>query len=281
MLKFLFFVILLAAAGLVACSDPTPVPTSTTAPTSTPVPTATTVPTSTPVPTATAAPTNTPVPTPAEAPTNDPEPEPAESASDQAEKPVSGGITPLKMDDPEAIASELSVSELACLAATADVDRLLKLLASPEQATQEEQGQLIGCLGEETLLRIFLTGLIGEVGPLSEESSACIRTSFEGIDLQSLMMAGTTGDEQAAMIGSMSGFFMTIACLNEEEWAVAAPALGMNADDQEGMQCLMVTMGGAEGLADALGTGDGTGIMAVFGAAMGCGLEIDGTAPGG
>ena len=157
MLKIWFFVVLVAAAAILACSDPTPVPTNTPEPTPTPVP------------------TNTPEPTPTPVPTNTPAliatPEPTERASPPADRSVSGGIAPLTMDDPAALAEELSDSELACLAGNAETDRLLKLFASPELASPEEQTQLIECLEEETVLRIFLTGIIGETGTLSEETS--------------------------------------------------------------------------------------------------------------
>ena len=190
-----------------------------------------------------------------------------------------GGIAPLRMDDPLAIASELSESELACLASVADTDRLLQLFASPELASPEEQVQLIGCLEDETVLRIFLTGMIGDAGPLGEESSACIRGGMEGLDLRSVMLAGSTGNEQAAMIGGMSAMFLTIACLSDEEFAAAAPALDMSPDDRESLNCVMENLGGPEGMAETLGKGDESSFMALFGAAMGCGLQMEG--PGG
>ena len=185
-----------------------------------------------------------------------------------------GGIAPLRMEDPAAIAEELSESELTCLAGVAETERLLQLFAAPELATPEEQTGLIGCLEDETLLRIFLTGLIGDTGPLGEESSACIRVGMEGVDLRSVMMAGMGGNEEAAMIGSMSAMFLTMACLSDEEFTAAAPALGMSPDDRESLNCVMEQLGGPEGIAETLGKGDESSFMALFGAAMGCGLEM-------
>jgi len=179
------------------------------------------------------------------------------------------------MEDPVAIASELSESELACLAGSADTDRLLQLFVSPELASPEEQIQLIECLEDETLLRIFLTGIIGETGTLSEETSACIRAGTEGIDLRSVMLAGIGGDEQTAMVGSMSAFFVSLACLNEEEWETAGPALDMDASDQESMQCVLEELGGPEGLAATLETEGEAGFLALLGAATKCGLDSD------
>ena len=279
MLKLFYCAILVAlAAVLLACSeDPTPTaaPTDTPVPTPTVAPTWTPIPTPTPVPTATPAPTATSIPEPTEA-----MPEPTEAMV--RETTVTGGIAPLNMEDPEAIADELSESELACLAGVAATDRLLQLFAAPELATPEEQTGLIGCLSDETLLRIFLTGLIGDTGQLGEESSDCIRGGMEGIDLRTVMSAGIAGDEQAAMLGSMSAMFLTLACLSEEEYQVTAPALGMSPDDRESLNCVLEQLGGPEGMAKVLGAGDESSVMAIFGAAMGCGVQMEGAAaPGG
>ncbi len=266
MAKIVWIVILVAVAAVVACSDPTPTPTATPAPTATPPPTATPAPTWTPIPTATPIPTETPRPTPSEAP----------SMTGSS----SGGIAPLRMDDPLAIANELSPEELACIAGVDDVGNLLQLLTAPEMATPEQRVQLVGCMEDETLLRLFLTGLIGESGPLSVETSDCIRTAVEGIDLRSVMLAGNEGDEQAAMVGSMSAMFLTLGCLNDEEFAASAPALDMTPEDRESLDCVFAQLGGPEGIAEALGSEDGAGVMAIFGAAIGCGLQM-GPASGG
>ena len=187
-------------------------------------------------------------------------------------EPVAGGIAPLLMDDPTAIASELTESELTCLAGTAETGRLLQLFVSPDLASPEEQTQLIGCLEDETLLRMFLTGFIGGTGLLSEETSACIRIGMEGVDLRSVMLAGTAGGEEAAMIGGMSALFLTVGCLNEEEFEVAGPALGMSPEDRESQMCAMEKLGGPEGIAAVLGSGDEAALMILFGAAMECGV---------
>ena len=57
-------------------------------------------------------------------------------------------------------------------------------------ATADEQTNLIQCLQDETLTRMFLTGLIQDTGGLSTETSACVRIGFKEIDLRSTMLAG-------------------------------------------------------------------------------------------
>ena len=279
--------ILVAVVALLACSSatPTPIPTGTPSPTATLAPTWTPIPTPTPMPTATSAPTATPAPTATSAPAATPRPAPTDVPAPTEAMPRetvgTGGIAPLRMEDPAAIAAELLESELTCLSQTADTDRLLQLFAAPDLATAEEQTQLIGCLENETILRMFVTDLIGLTTDLSEETSMCIRAGLEGIDLRSAMLAGTMGDEETAMVGSMSAMFLTVSCLSEEEFAVAGPALGMAPDERESLQCVLEQLGGPEGMAETLGAGDESSFMALFGAAMGCGLQMQGAAPGG
>ena len=138
MLKSVCCAIFLAIAVLLACSSPTPTP----APTDRSVPPPTLAPT--PAPAATPAPTE-------EAP---------KSAS------VSGALAPLDMKDPDAFMSELSGAEQACVSDNSDPRRLMALMSAPELVSSEETAKLIQCLGDETLLRLFLTGLIGQTGPL-------------------------------------------------------------------------------------------------------------------
>lgn len=265
MSKFLYSVLLLAVVALLACAgpEPTPVPTSTPEPTATPTP----------------APTNTPEP-----PTATPEPTPTSDPAAMAPQgpqgtESSGSLAPLSMDNPQAFLSELSSAEQSCVSGSVAPDRMQTLLTSPDLATPEEGAALLQCLEDETITRLFLTGLIGGIGPLSDDTSACIRTGFEGLDIRSTMLAAAGGaGEEVAMMGGMAAFFLTISCLSEEEWQTAAPSLGMNPDDRKGFECVMQELGGPEGMAAALQPADGGPPMAFFAAAQKCEIAMG---PGG
>ena len=196
---------------------------------------------------------------------------------------MSGGdvIAPISLEDPAAFAMELSATEQACVSETAEPQELALIMSTPELFPMETAA-LTQCFEDETLLRLFITGLIGLTGPLSVESSACIRGGMEGIDLRSMMMSGIEGDEQTAMVGSMSAYMLTLSCLNDEEWQAASAATGMDPGERENLQCVMEQLGGPEGMATALQSEDGSGIFAILGAALGCGLQLDmGASPGG
>ena len=81
------------------------------------------------------------------------------------------------------------------------------------------------------------------------------------------------------MMGSMAGFVLTLSCLNEEEWQMASPRLGLRPDDRESLQCVTSQLGGPAGLAAALQPRDGEPPTAYTNAATACGLQMVG-APG-
>ena len=171
--------------------------------------------------------------------------------------------------------SELSDAEQTCLAGNVDPQQVMALLGgAPDLVSPEETTALIQCLEDETLLRLFLTGLIGQTGPLSAETSTCVRSGFANFDLRSVMLATPAeSDEAAAMASSMAGFLVTLSCLNDEEWQVVGPSLGVGAEDRDGLQCVLAELGGPEGLAAALQSGAGP-PTAFFEASAACNLQM-------
>ena len=280
---FAALLVLLACSGESPTSTPSATPTAapTEAPSATPTPTAIVAPTMALRPTATPVPTAAPTPTATTQPTPTLEPAPTVEATPVSSAEGEAGLEPLPMDSSEAIVAELSDSELACLADIAGTDLLLNLFEAPELASPEEQTQLLNCLEDRTVTRMFLSGLIGGVGTLSAETSACISAGIQDLDPRSIMLSGVAGDEQGTMVGSMAAYFLTISCLNEEEFEMAAPDLGMNSEDRESLQCVMQELGGPGGLAKTLGGGDEAALMAFIPVAISCGLSMEGASPGG
>ena len=172
--------------------------------------------------------------------------------------------------------TEFTIAEITCLTENAEISRLMSLMSNPEMATPEEVATIIQCLEHETQLRLFLSGILSVTGPLSEESSACIRNGFADVDL-AMITAASSGsanpaeDEGAAMAGMMAGMFVALSCLNEEEWQAAGPAMGMTAEDREGLECLLEEMGGPEGIGALMDSDEGP--LGFFGAAIACGME--------
>ena len=205
--------------------------------------------------------TDTPVPTAMPAPTDTP----------------SEMLDPINMNDPEAFMSQLSSAEQSCISETGDPRQVLILVNGPDPVPPQEAQELIGCLGDETLLRLFITGLTGQTGPLSAETSTCVRSGFQDFDIAAVLLSSSMGPggEEAAMTGSMAGLVLTLSCLNEEEWQMDSRSLGLGPDDREGLKCVTSKLGGPEGVAAALQPREGGPPLAYINAAMECGMDKD------
>ena len=271
MRNLLYLVAFAAVFAVSACSGaaPDPAPTATLVPT--PVPTATPAPTATLEPTTTLEPTATPAPTATLRPTLTPE----LAGESPEETGSSRGIAPLSMGDPDALMSQLPPEELGCLMEGTDLARLVELQQDPRSATPEETEKAIDCLGDESALRAFLTELIGLTGPLSGDSSDCLRAAFGAFDVRSVMLARQVAPERhVSRMGTASAFMLTLSCLNEVEWGLYVPAMIMNPDDRGKLQCVVETLGGTKGLAASLQSGDGGVSEALLDAADGCELRM-------
>ncbi len=160
------------------------------------------------------------------------------------------GLSPLPLDDPEVLLAELSHAEQACIAEHPDSDRLVELKGSPHLVTPD----LIRCLEDETLTRLFLAEFVLMEITLSDESSSCIRNEFSGIDLRSIMLGSAAGSgEVEALAGDLSAYFLAVFCLDEGDLeAVMGTPPGEREKEIESIQCLLEELGGAEGLAAAM-----------------------------
>ena len=232
-------------------------------------------------PTATAEPT--PAPTPTEVP-----PSPTPTVSSVVPPPPIAGdaepLAPLPIDDPNAFLADMSEAELACLSAAVGPDRLATLLGNPDLASDADRAALLGCLEHDTRLRLLLTPVLSATGPLSPESSACLRDSYADTDLQALMSnvmspsdPGTPGE--TAQVAGMVTFMVSLSCLSEEEFQVAAPAMGIAPGEYEGFQCVLERVGGQDAMT-ALLTPAAEFPAALFEAAMECQLQLGGPPPG-
>lgn len=87
---------------------------------------------------------------------------------------------------------------------------------------------------------------------------------------------GLGGGEEPALAGDMARLPVVTACLNEEEFAAAGPALGTGPGDREALLCVAEAVGGVEELAEGKGR-----MLALLGALAVCGLSPSGMNPGG
>ncbi len=97
------------------------------------------------------------------------------------------GLAPLDMDDPQALLSSLSEGERSCLDDRGIGPReLLQMTGRSPGGSPASAADIVNCLRDDTVLRLFLTSLVGQVEPFSLETSACIREGFVPIEIRGL-----------------------------------------------------------------------------------------------
>ena len=171
-----------------------------------------------------------------------------------------------------------------CLSDNIPSDRMAMLATTPELATEAEREAFLGCLEHNTGLRLLLTPVLNATGPLSVESSACMRSSYADTDLAALMSnvvadPGAGPEAEAAMAQGMVMFFVSLSCLNEEEFQTASVAMGLAPGERENFLCVLDQVGGQDALA-ALLIPSAEFPAELFQAAFGCQFQMGGPPPG-
>ena len=236
----------------------------------------------TPVPTPQPSPmlVTAPIVAPTQAPTQE-----AGGAGTDGGAPMSAEpLAPLAAENADALLADVSSSESMCLSDNIPSDRLAVLATTPELATEAEREAFIGCLEHDTRLRLLLTPVLNATGPLSVESSACMHSSYANTDLAALMSsvaadAGTGPEAEAAMAQGMVTFFVSLSCLNEEEFQTASVAMGLAPGERENFLCVLDQVGGQDALA-ALLIPSTEFPAELFQAAFGCQFQMGGPPPG-
>lgn len=204
----------------------------------------------TPEPTPAATPQPTPAPTPEPTPAMTPE---ATMDSGESDGDGSNVLAPLVNLSAQPPTLDVSADEEACLTAALGAG-FAQALAVPDSVTEEVSEAALGCLEEESILRLFLTPFLALTGPLSAESSECIRTGFGDTDYAMLMrtaaaqQGGQAGGEMAMMAG-MTTMIVTLSCLDDDEFQKVAPTFGVAPGEREGFECVLEYLGGPEEMA--------------------------------
>ena len=185
-------------------------------------------------------------------------------------------LHPVAVDDPEAFLSGLSPREQSCLGDKGiGSQELLQMTGRSPGGSPETAADIVNCLQDDTVLRLFLTTLVGQVEPFSQETSSCIREGFVPIDLRGLLAPAVGGftPENSLALG-MTALNVSVVCMNDDEWETYAPRLGLPPDLREGAACLFEELGGPAKLAEAMQEASlGEPSEAFLRAAETCGLE--------
>ena len=163
-------------------------------------------------------------------------------------------LRPVDLGNPQVFLSGLSDEEQSCLS---DKDigpqELLQMTGRAPGGSRETTADIVNCLQDDTVLRLFLTSLVGQVEPFSEETSSCIREGFVPIDLRGLLAPAVAGDTTVNSLAlGMATLNVTVVCMNDDEWETYAPRLGMQLEDRESAACLFEELGGPAQLVEAM-----------------------------
>ncbi|MYC36167.1 MAG: hypothetical protein F4X66_04550 [Chloroflexi bacterium] len=155
-------------------------------------------------------------------------------------------LRPVKLDDPQQFFAELSPRELSCLGDNGiGTGELAALSDPPPGVSPEVTVAVVNCLQDVTVLRLFLTKLVGQMEPFEAETSACIRDGFVPLDLRALLAPPVAGQAPAnSLTLSMAALAVSVACFSDAEWETYAPRLGMASGDRAGFACLLEALGG-------------------------------------
>ena len=163
-------------------------------------------------------------------------------------------LHPVAVDDPQAFLSRLSPREQSCLGDKGiGPQELLQMTGRSPGGSPETAADIVNCLLDDTVLRLFLTTLVGQIEPFSEATSSCIREGFVSIDVRGLLAPTIAfGSPANSLALSMAALNVSVVCMNDDEWATYAPRLGMQPQDKEGAACLFEELGGPAKVVEAM-----------------------------
>ena len=163
-------------------------------------------------------------------------------------------LSPVELDDPQQFFDELSAGERSCLGDNGIGLRELGMLSDPPPGgSPETTAAIVNCLQDDTVLRLFLTQLVGQVEPFDAVTAACIQEGFVSLDLRALLAPAVAGQAPANSLAlSMAALSVSVACLSDAEWETYAPRLGMAPGDRAGFVCLLEELGGPAELVAAM-----------------------------
>ncbi len=163
-------------------------------------------------------------------------------------------LHPVAVDDPQSFLSGLSAKEQSCLGDQGiGPQELLQMTGRSPGGSLETTADIVNCLQDDTVLRLFLTTLVGQVEPFSQETSNCIREGFVPINLRGSLAPAIAGGTPANSLAlSMVALNVSVVCMNDDEWETYAPRLGMQPEDKEGAACLFEELGGPAKLVEAM-----------------------------
>lgn len=237
-----------------------------------------------PAPSRTTAP-NTLEPTPERNAVNTPAPAQTKAATPLPQKPetpvgqLGWTLSPLEMETPEIFLSSVTPPERLCIETNLTRDEIEAMTGMTTVAPLGGIASAIECIGDETLTRLIIQGIVTGKEPLTPGSSACIQDHFDPDSFRALaaMEANPpeelTPDLNIEIAKSLRAALITINCLTDTDWQRAD---NMYQTDRAVISCILEATGGPEDPEN----GHGDVLKTLTQAAMACEEGGQGNRPG-
>ena len=162
-------------------------------------------------------------------------------------------ITTLSRYDAEGFLAGISDNDRQCLLSRFDLWRFIVMTSEDEYGSAEETADFVQCLGDESVLSLYVAELVGHIGQLSEQTSSCIFAGLAGTEIRrslpGILVSPQEWRNHEAVLASVGAYYLSNSCLNDEEFKKAELVYGMMPEDRAAMQCVVDKVGGPEGMA--------------------------------
>ena len=198
-------------------------------------------------------PTGAPAPTSAPGPATDPtatmnpptEPRPTMKEDTAGGDTALGMIQPIQTFGTINFRNTLSQQELTCLPRDGAVRELIK---NPHDrlrsTTPQEARQFADCLSDETALRLLVSQGTQQPGPLSENTSSCIRSAFRHLDTRGIIALDTQAPmDTGVALQALAAYTIMGHCMTQHEWDHANTALQQGPEARDFLCCVVQDMG--------------------------------------
>ena len=146
--------------------------------------------------------------------------------------------------------SHLSSAERACVIQDGNIQQITAVISDPLSISQEELATAITCLGEDSLTALYLSGIVPDLGLLTEEATACVYDGLqsEKFDMRGLMIGGVSGEDGMKYAAATS--LVLIYCSGDADRAAMKYSLGIPPDEMQLMDCVVDSYDGPRDLVD-------------------------------
>ena len=158
-------------------------------------------------------------------------------------------LSPLDMDTPALFLSSVTEAERLCIETNLTPGEIQAMTGRTTVAPLAGIEDAVECMGDETLARLIIQGIVAGKEPLTPGSSTCIQDNFDPDSFRALAAMEfdsteeLTADVNIEITRSLRAALITINCLTDADWQRADR---MYQTDRAVISCILEATGGLE-----------------------------------